>query len=195
MPEPSPASSDFLAQVLRNPANAAILDRWDDLRLPDGWLVAGCLFQTVWNLRGGRPPQEGIKDHDLFYFDGEELSDAAEQAVQARVDSVLGDLGVAVEAKNQARVHLWYPGHFGHPYPALRDARDGIDRFLVRETCVGVRPGGDGLEIHAPHGVEGVARGTLTPNPLTPHAALFDAKVASYRARWPWLRVTAAPGS
>jgi hypothetical protein len=190
MPEPLPAeSSAFIAQVLRNPANAAILDRWDALRLPDGWLVAGCLFQAVWNLRAGRRPQDGIKDHDLFYFDAADLSEAGERAVQARVDRVLGDLGLPVEAKNQARVHLWYEGYFGHPYPALRDARDGIDRFLVRETCVGIRPGAAGWEIHAPYGLETLARGTLTRNPLTPHAALFDAKAASYRARWPWLRV------
>src|SRR3954453_9077619 len=109
MPEPlSAESSAFIAQVLRNPANAAILDRWDALLLPDGWLVAGCLFQTVWNLRAGRPPPDGIKDHAIFYFDAGDLSEAGERAVQARVDQVLGDLGVALEAKNQARVHLWY---------------------------------------------------------------------------------------
>ncbi|MFL6692546.1 MAG: nucleotidyltransferase family protein [Ramlibacter sp.] len=190
MPEPlPPASSEFLAQALRNPANAAILDRWDALRLPDGWLVAGCLFQTVWNLRAGRPPQDGIKDYDLFYFDPADLSASGEQAVQARVDDALRDLGITAEAKNQARVHLWYESFFGHPYPALRDARDGIDRFLVRETCVGIRPSAAGYEVYAPHGIETVAHGTLTRNALTPHAPLFDAKVASYRARWPWLRV------
>ena len=101
----------------------------------------------------------------------------------------LADLDVTVEAKNQARVHLWYQDFFAHPYPALRDARDGIDRFLVRETCVGVRPSESGWQVHAPNGIETVAAGTLTRNPLTPHAALFDAKAASYRARWPWLRV------
>jgi hypothetical protein len=31
--------------------------------------------------------------------------------------------------------------------------------------------------------------GVLTTNPLTPHRDLFDAKAASYRSRWPWLRV------
>jgi hypothetical protein len=190
MPEPlAPAAPDFIAQVLRNPANAAILDRWDALCLPDGWLVAGCLFQTVWNLRTGRPPQDGIKDYDLFYFDRADLSASGEQAVQSRVDDVLGDLGITAEAKNQARVHLWYQSFFGHPYPALRDARDGIDRFLVRETCVGIRPSAQGCDLYAPYGTETVAQGTLTRNALTPHAALFDAKVASYRARWPWLRV------
>ncbi|MGZ5180771.1 MAG: nucleotidyltransferase family protein [Ramlibacter sp.] len=185
----STAQSQFIARVLRNPGNAFILERWSALALPDGWLVAGCLFQTVWNLCGGRAPQEGIKDYDLFYFDAADLSEAGEQAVQSRVEAALGGLGIAVEAKNQARVHLWYEAFFGHPYPALRDARDGIDRFLVRETCVGLRPAAGGWELHAPNGVDGLAAGTLTRNPLTPHGPLFDAKAASYRARWPWLRV------
>lgn len=189
MPGSRAAEAAFLAHVLRNPANAAILGGWQDLRLPDAWLVAGCLFQTVWNLRSGRPPQEGIRDHDLFYFDPDDLSQDGERAVQAHVDGLLAGLGIVVEAKNQARVHLWYPAYFGHPYPALRDARDGIDRFLVRETCVGMRPAAGGWEVHAPHGLEAIAAGTLSRNPLTPHAALFDAKVTSYRSRWPWLRV------
>lgn len=189
MPSLTAAQAAFVAQVLRNPANAATLDRWPALALPDAWLVAGCLFQTVWNLRGGRPVQEGIRDYDLFYFDAADLSEAAEREVQSRVDAHLAGLGIAVEAKNQARVHLWYQDFFGHPYPALRDARDGIDRFLVRETCVGLRPAPGGWEVHASNGVEAVAAGTLSRNPLTPHAALFDAKAASYRARWPWLRI------
>lgn len=189
MSTPTSARADFVAQVLRNPANAAILDHWPALALPDAWLVAGCLFQAVWNLRSGRPAQEGIKDYDLFYFDAADLCEASEREVQARVDAQFAGLGITVEAKNQARVHLWYQDYFGHPCPALRDARDGIDRFLVRETCVGLRPAPGGWDVHAPNGVETIAAGTLSRNPLTPHAALFDAKAASYQARWPWLRI------
>jgi hypothetical protein len=33
------------------------------------------LFQTVWNLQRGRPPGQGIKDYDLFYFDPTDLSE------------------------------------------------------------------------------------------------------------------------
>ena len=103
----------FLPDILTNRHNRAILDRWQALDLPDGWLVAGCLFQTVWNLRDGRVPEADIKDYDLFYFDAEDASEAGEQTVQARVDQVLRDLGVTVEASNQARVHLWYASYFG----------------------------------------------------------------------------------
>jgi hypothetical protein len=175
----------FLGDILANRNNRAILDRWSDLALPDGWLVAGCLFQSVWNLQAGRSPEWGIKDHDLFYFDADDLSEAGERAVQARADAVLGDLDITVEAANQARVHLWYEAFFGHPYAPLGSSCDGIARFLVPATCVGVRPG----EICAPYGLDALYRGELTMNPLVPHSDLFERKVASYRARWPALTI------
>lgn len=183
----------FVADVRANRCNRAILDRWEALGLPDGWLVAGCLFQTVWNLHDGAAPEAHIRDYDLFYFDGSDLSEPAEQRVQARVDAVLGDLGIVAEAKNQARVHLWYEEHFGHPYPRLTSSRDGIDRFLVPATCVGLRRDGDGQpQLYAPHGLPLLYAGKLTPNPLTDHRDLFLAKARSYQARWPWLTIQAA---
>lgn len=164
----------------------------NDIALPDAWLVAGCLFQTVWNLRSGLAPDARIKDYDLFYFDADDLSREAEQRVQARVARVVADLGIVVEAANQARVHLWYEEDFGYPYAPLRCSKDGIDRFLVLSTCVGLRPVGDGgHELYAPNGLQTLYDGLLAPNPLTDHRPLFDAKTASYRARWPWLRVVA----
>jgi hypothetical protein len=175
----------FFPDILRNPNNRAIIDRWANLALPDGWLVAGCLFQTVWNLRGGRSPEGDIKDYDLFYFDSRDTSEEGELGVQERVNMLTGDLGVIVEASNQARVHLWYESYFGRPYGKLRSAREGIDRFLVLSTCVGVRPG----EVYAPNGLAPVYDGVLSMNPLTPYRALFDRKVESYVERWPWLQV------
>jgi hypothetical protein len=178
----------FLADIQTNRNNRAILERWDELALPDGWLVAGCLFQTVWNLHASRPPEADIKDYDLFYFDAADTSEAGEQAVQARVDGALAGLGITIEVANQARVHLWYESYFGHAYPALSKACDGIDRFLIPATCVGVRPG----EVYAPNGLDMLYEGVLVMNPLTPHRALFESKAASYSQRWPWLRVEMA---
>jgi hypothetical protein len=178
-------SNEFRSHLAMNPANRAILSRWKSLDLPGAWLVAGCLFQTVWNMQSGRPPGAGIKDYDIFYFDPDDPSESAESQVQARAESLLGDLGITVEVANQARVHLWYPTHFGQPYPVLTSCEDGIGRFLVLETCVAVRPD----ECFAPHGLSGMYKGTLTPNPRTPHAHLFSQKAASYRSRWGWLRV------
>jgi len=175
----------FGEHVIRNDATRAILSRWRLLDLPYSWLVAGCLFQTIWNIQARRPPGADIKDYDIFYFDLRNPGAEAEAQVQAHAESVLGDLGIHVEVANQARVHHWYAEHFGQPYPALASTEEGIDRFLVLETCVGIRPD----RVYSPYGLEGLYAGTLTPNPLTPYEELFDRKVASYRKRWNWLSV------
>jgi len=193
--EANPVHERFLRDVLQNRNNKAILDRWSSLRLPDGWLVAGCLFQTIWNLRSGAAAEARIKDYDIFYFDGADLSEDAERRIQSVVHDVFGDLGIVVEAKNQARVHLWYRDHFGYAYPPLRSSCEGIDRFLVPATCVGLRPGGAaGWQVYAPHGLQLLYDGVLEPNVLTDHRDLFEEKVRSYRSRWPWLTVAMHPG-
>ena len=181
----------FIGDALQNQFNRVILDRLPSLQLPDAWLVAGCLFQTVWNLRSGRAPVAGIKDYDLFYFDGADLSAQSETVVGERVAACYRDLGVTVEAKNQARVHTWYADWFGFPYPALRNTRDGIDRFLVPCTSVGLQNGraGQPLTLYAPHGLEDLYQGILRPNPLVDHRPLFRQKAASYRLRWDWLQI------
>lgn len=174
----------FIEDILTNPNNAQILARWYDLSLPDSWLVAGCLFQTVWNRLSGKAPETGIKDYDIFYFDASDISAEAEQARQKRADVLFADLHITVEVCNQARVHHWYESHFGYPYPQLHNSQQGIDRFLIPSTCVGINP----EAVYAPNGFEALYQGILSLNPLTPHLALYESKADSYQQRWPWLR-------
>src|SRR3984957_1265570 len=128
----------FLAATLQNPVNRHIADELFHLALPDAWIVSGCLVQTAWNVRTGRAVDYGIADYDVFYFDPD-TSWQAEDAVIRRVQDRLTKLGVRVEARNQARVHLWYPEKHGLPYPALQSSTQGIDRFLTKNTQVGIR--------------------------------------------------------
>jgi hypothetical protein len=93
---------------MMNPVNAAILEGFGALGIRDWWLTAGCVFQTVWNLRTGRAANYGIKDHDVFYF-SDDLSDEAEHDVQRLADALFGEFGARNEVRHQARVHLWYP--------------------------------------------------------------------------------------
>ena len=182
------AERRFIERVRTNAANRAILDRLPKLGLADCWLVAGCLFQTVWNLKSRRPPGEGIRDYDIFYFDDRDLSYEAEDREIRRAAALFADLGVTVELKNQARVHLWYSRRFGPGYPQLRSSKDGIDRFLVCCTCVGLRPDEDGsVELYAPFGLDELEKGILRPNPNNLRGDRFAEKAESYRARWPWL--------
>jgi len=182
-----PAEAEFLGLVRANPVNAALLARLPPLGLPQGYLTAGCLFQAAWNHCCGRPAGAAVRDYDVFYYDAADLSWEAEDAAIRRVRAATADLGVTIELRNQARVHLWYPQRFGLPYPALGSARDGIDRFLVACTCIGIELASGAL--HAPDGLADLAAGRLRPNPLSPGAGLFRRKAEDYRDRWPFLRI------
>jgi hypothetical protein len=182
----------FLALALKNPVNAAILDELHRLALSDAWLVSGCLVQTVWNVLTGRAVDHGIVDYDVFYFDPD-TSWEAEDSVIRKLHARLGRLGVKVETRNQARVHLWYPGKHGLPYPPLTCSTDGIDRFLTRNTQVGVRREGSGHDIYAPHGFDDIAGLVTLPNPGPNFsAANYAVKAARWKALWPEMTVIAA---
>ncbi len=190
-------ADDFIAIALRNPANHAVLDELLRLELQDAWLVSGCLVQTAWNVLTGRPVDYGINDYDVFYFDAD-TSWEAEDTVIKSLSHAAAKLGVTIEVRNQARVHLWYLSRFGHAYPRLTSSRDGIDQFLTRNTKVGIRRTRAGDCVYAPDGFDDIASLRVTPNP-TQHfsAERYAQKAARWKSLWPELNVTdaaAAPG-
>ncbi|HQS00698.1 MULTISPECIES: nucleotidyltransferase family protein [unclassified Polaromonas] len=176
-----------MQDALRNPCNQALLDGLAELQLPDAWLVGGCLFQTVWNLLDGRAPGAGIRDYDVFYFDPLDLSGEAEQAVNRQAQALFSGLDVQLDVRNQARVHTWYPAYFGRPCLPLKNACEGVDRFLVGSTSVGLRREAGYIQVYAPYGLDDMYRGILSPNPRVDHGPLYENKVRDYQARWQWL--------
>ena len=172
-----------------NPHNRALLAGLPQLGLPDAWLVAGCLFNAVWNAHLGRAPGDGVNDYDIFYFDGSDLSAEAEARHQRHADALFASLNIPIEVKNQARVHTWYEAWFGHPYRPLASACEGIDRFLAHGTRVGINAAGRVYAGDGERECRAVFAGELRPNPLCDHPELFDTKVIGYCRRWPHLRV------
>ncbi|WP_273826256.1 MULTISPECIES: nucleotidyltransferase family protein [Pseudomonas] len=176
----------LISLAMLNPANAQITARLPSLGLNQCMLTAGCLFQAVWNHQAKLPADWGIKDYDVFYFD-EDLSWEAEDAVIRSVERLFQDLGVNIEVRNQARVHLWYEERFGRSYSQLHSTREGIDRYLIAGTCIGLDVASG--EVYAPYGLADVEQGILRINPEYPDPNLFEPKARSYQARWPWLRI------
>jgi hypothetical protein len=182
-------ADDFRELVLRNPVNDALLDELMRLELPDAWIVSGCLTQTIWNIQTGRAIGYGIEDYDVFYFDPD-LSWETEDLVIGRLRETSARLGVRIEVRNQARVHLWYQPKHGTPYPALDRATDGIDRFLIRCSQVGIQRSRDGDRIYAREGFSDIAEMMVRPN-FTPNfsAQAYRVKIARWISLWPELTV------
>ena len=179
----------FLELVLRNPTNERILRRLPDLDLPDCHLVAGCLFQTVWNCLSGKRPDEDILDYDVFYFDATDLSWEAEDVVIHRCSRAFADVDAEIQVRNQARVHLWYANKYGIACPPLDSSRDGIDHFLNESSCFGVRVDGGEFEIYAPFGYDDVFAMIARPNRRRELPHVYHQKAARWSIAWPALTV------
>ena len=133
----------FRETLVRNQTLVKVLTRAADLDLPGWYLVAGCLYQTVWNIATGQPPEASILDYDLAYFDGRDLSWEAEDAVIRAGRQIFAGLPAPVQIRNQARVHLWYEQKFGSPCPPHESAEAAIDTFEATTACLGRDQGRD----------------------------------------------------
>ncbi len=182
----------FIDLVRANPVNEAIFARIPNLPLPQGMLVSGCLYQSVWNGLLGHPSTNGIRDYDLVYFDDRDVSYEAEDVVIKACDAAFADLGVEVEVRNQARVHLWFEEHFGVPYSPLSNAAQSLERYMSPCNAVGAEPDTDGkLTIHAPFGLEDVFGFIIRPrgDGSEISATSYAQKTTRMKAQWPELNV------
>ncbi|MEX0954795.1 MAG: nucleotidyltransferase family protein [Rhizobiaceae bacterium] len=185
--------SKALEEILRADSIVwAALETAHALDLP-GWLiVSGAIYNTVWNHLTGRPSGHGLKDIDLFYFDGGDLSWEAEDAVIKRGEAAFSDLPVPVEIRNQARVHLWYPERFGRQCPAYANSTESLGYFASKTHAVGVKLDRRGaLQVVAPFGLDDIFSLRVTPNHALDNRATHEEK--GRRARANWTEVTVVP--
>ena len=182
-----------LADILRADTlvwPALVLAR--ELDLPDWMVVSGAIYNTVWNVLTGKPSGHGVRDVDLFYHDDTDLGWDAENAVIQRAAVQFAGLSHPVEVRNQARVHLWYPEHFGRECPAYRSSEHSLGFFASRTHSVGVRLALDNsLAITAPFGLDDMFSMRMIPNRQLDNARTHSEKGARAKASWPEVKVVA----
>ena len=158
--------------------------------LPDELLVAGAIYNLVWNRLSGRPDLTGINDIDVFYFDDSDLSYEAEDVVIQRLARRFSHLPLPVQVRNQARVHLWFPQKFGVPFEPLISSGQMLGRYASKTHSVAARLEADGqMTILAPFGLDDIFSFRITPNKVLFNKPAHDAKGARAKSVWPELTV------
>lgn len=187
--EPVALEAMFEQAIRRNPVAVAILERAGQLGMPNWYLGAGCLTQTVWNLAHGHEPTAYIRDYDLVYFDATDTSYEGEDAYIQAAKSLFADLHAEVEIRNEARVHLWFGRHFGYDIPPYESAEHAITTWPTTATSVGVRAEGGRWRIYAPYGLEDALSLVVRPNKGLVSQDVYEGKAARWLAHWPQLTV------
>ena len=185
-----PESLNDLEVALRqNKWLGEILERFEEIGLPDSWLVAGGIAQTIWNLACRQPAELGIKDVDLIYFDDQDLSLSAEAGHERRLRDLFGHLAIKLDVKNEARVHLWYQARFGYAIERYLSSAHAIATFPATATAVGVRWIHGEFECCAPFGLDNLFGLVVRPNKRQITRAIYEAKTERWRSIWPSLTI------
>lgn len=161
----------------------------EESAIPDWFLVAGALAQSVWNAALGRPLLSDVKDIDVVYFDPDDLTESTEVQREVTLARSLSGIGVRIDAKNQARVHVWYERRFGYPLRPYQSARDAIATFPFTATSVGVTRTAEDLRVFAPFGLDDLFNLTVRANRTQITPETYAAKVKRVRERWPEITI------
>lgn len=172
-----------------DPIISEALRRAEVLALPDWYLGAGCIAQTVWNHLTGKEPAAHIKDLDLAYFDPTDLSKKSETRREEEVEALFRDIHIKVDVKNQARVHLWYKEAFGYPIDPYPSVEAAISSWPTTATCIGVRTYKGQFTVYAPYGLNDLFDMVARPNKVQITEEIYMKKVNRWKACWPGLKI------
>ena len=164
-----------------------ILEEWDRLGLPDCWLAAGAISQTVWNNRFHLPAAHGISDIDIVYFDRDDLSEESEAQHAARIRDQFACIPAWIDVKNEARVHVWYEAKFGYRIQPYTSTIDAITTFPTTATAVGITQVDGIFSVEAPYGIDDLMNGIVRPNKKQITRDIYDTKVTRWTSVWPSL--------
>ncbi|MBL4893107.1 MAG: nucleotidyltransferase family protein [Rhizobiaceae bacterium] len=182
---------DALEGIVRDaPLLMKVLQGMREIGLPEWWIASGSIYNSVWNHLTNRTPETGIKDFDVIYFDGSDLSYEAEDVQISLVDEKFKGISIPIELRNQARTHIWYPGRFGRPYAALKSAAESLERYASKTHAVAVRlEADDTMTIFAPFGLDYMFSFKMVPNHVLENRNTHEEKGSRAKAIWPELEV------
>jgi hypothetical protein len=157
--------------------------------LPNAWLGAGVIFQNVWNVIHGFPLNTHVKDIDIFYWEGDDLSWQAENKRIGQLNKLLPNIGLGLDIKNIARVHLWYEQRFGIKKRPYQSVQESIATWPVIGACMAVRKSESKLEFIAPYGFQDMFSMRVRANKVLVNKDIYHNKALVWQEQWPLLSV------
>jgi hypothetical protein len=157
--------------------------------IPNWFICAGFIQQVYFNYRHNFETHQFIKDVDIAFFDPLDTHDENEYHIERDLTKILVGSSIKADAKNQARVHIWYKEHFGYDIRPYRDIFDAIDSFPTTTTALGVRGYLDNLFVYASYGLSDLEHMILRPNKRQITEDIYESKKSKIHTHWPNVKI------
>lgn len=191
---------NYLCDIHKNPVINIICNALKETQntypelTKDGlYICSGILFQTIWNMNLGKHLMYGISDIDIIWFDPNHTSyheeDTVIKAIETFTKPYLND--IKIDAKNQARVHLWAKEKYGITKEPYHNIQQVIESTTSYVQSVAIRIDKNGKEsVYAPYGIKDIYDMTVRENIKTEHPhSFFTKKATRWKQLWPEITV------
>ena len=172
--------------VRRTPWLLTALETIRSLGLPDWYLAAGAIRNTVWDELHGSTSLQPVSDLDVIYFDSTNSHDGAESVLRAAAPEY------SWEVTNQASVHHWQSSATGRDIPAYESIASAMASWPETATAVGVKLSDRGtMEFIAPHGLGDLFALVVRPSPFASDSRAYASRLRekAWHLRWPRLHI------
>lgn len=176
----------FISIIKHNNDLMTILDYIETLNLPNFYIAAGSLFQTIWNYYDGKDLNYNIKDIDIIYYDSNDLSLEAEKDLENKIINHFKDkLNYKFDVHNEARMHLWKIEHENKFIQQYKNSEDAMARWIATIHSVGITLDSGCIKVFAPYGLSDIFTKTVRPIKHKDNSKkLYNKKVASWQHRF-----------
>ncbi len=144
----------FIEIIKQNKELMLILNYISELNLPNFYIAAGSIFQTIWNYYDNKPLNYGIKDIDVIYYDKNNLSKEDEQVLEDKIVEYFKKLNInyQFDVHNEARMHLWKKDNENKEIDQYKNSEDAISQWIATVHAIGVTKIESEIRVYAPYG-------------------------------------------
>lgn len=184
----------FIKIIEKNKDLMLILDYVAKLKLPNFYIAAGSIFQTIWNYYDGKELNFGIKDIDIIYYDKSDLSVEKDLKYYGVITEFVkeNELKYEIDVSNEARMHLWKMEQGqGENINQYKNSEDAISKWIATVHAIGITKENDIIKLYAPYGLSDIYSKTIRPIKHSGNSKeLYNKKVDSWKKRFDNLNIT-----
>lgn len=169
-----------------------VLDYIETLNLPNFYIAAGSVFQTIWNFYDKKDLNYNIKDIDVIYYNDKDLSIDTDIKYYSLINDFCKNKGYKyeIDVSNEARMHLWKKEKFNIDVEPYKCSEDAIDKWIATVHAIGITKRHDELKIYAPYGLSDIFSKTIRPIKHKYNTKeIYDKKAMSWNERFDNLNI------
>ena len=142
-----------------------ILNYISEINLPNFYIAAGCIFQTIWNYFDNKPLNYGIKDIDIIYYDKDDISKETEIKIEKEITNHFKKINnnYKFDIHNEARMHLWEKEKNNIVIDQYKNSEDAINNWIVTIHAIGITKENGEIMLYAPYGLDDIFSRTVRP--------------------------------